>query len=132
MLINGDGGTGIVHVDDVAAGILAAMERGRAGERYILSGENLTIRGLAELVLDVSDRRMPIVRVPTGMARAVARGAIRFHIPLPFNPHVVPYATRYWFVDNTKAPSELGVPFAVPGDSWCVDTGVSGCPRRAD
>ena len=31
--------------------------------------------------------------------------------PLPFNPHVVPYATRFWFMDSSKAQRELGVSF---------------------
>jgi dihydroflavonol-4-reductase len=36
---------------------------------------------------------------------------MRLHLPVPFNPHVVPYATRYWFVDSAKARRELGVTF---------------------
>ena len=105
------GGTGVVHVDDVAAGILAALERGRPGERYILAGENLSIRGLAELCLELLARRARIVTIPNRVARVVSRMAIRLHLPLPYNPHVVPYATRFWFVDSTKAQRELGVTF---------------------
>jgi len=105
------GGTGIVHVDDVAAGIVAALTHGRPGERYILAGENLTIRQLAELVLDLIGRRAPIIMVPNGLARFISRVAVRLHLPAPFNPHVVAYATRYWFVDNAKARRELGVTF---------------------
>ncbi len=106
-----DGGTSIVHVDDVAAGVLAALERGRSGQRYILAGENVTIRQLARLVLELTGRRTPIVRVPTSVARAMARIAIRLSLPVPFNPHVVPYATRYWFADSAKARRELGITF---------------------
>lgn len=106
-----NGGTSVVHVEDVAAGIIAALERGRPGERYILGGENITIRQLAELCLDLCGRHARVVTIPNGLVRAVARGAIRFRIPLPFNPHVVPYATRYWFMDNSKARRELGVTF---------------------
>jgi dihydroflavonol-4-reductase len=106
-----DGGTSVVHVDDVAAGIVAALERGHAGERYILAGENVTIRRLAELVLELVGRRARIIRVPTLVIRAVSRIGIGLHLPLPFNPHVVPYATRYWFVDNAKACGELGLRF---------------------
>lgn len=105
------GGTGIVHVDDVSTGIRRALECGRAGERYILSGENVTIHELAELVLELIGRRAPIVTVPKGVARALARVVTRLHLPAPFNPAVVPYATRYWFVDNAKARGELGVTF---------------------
>jgi dihydroflavonol-4-reductase len=106
-----DGGTGVVHVDDVARGIVAALERGRPGERYILGGENLTVRQLAELTLELTGRHVPILPVPNGISRFVASAAIRLHVPVPFNPHVVPYATLYWFVDSGKAQRELGVTF---------------------
>jgi len=105
------GGTGIVHVADVAAGILAALDRGRMGERYILSGENVSIRELAEMVVATLGRHVPIVMIPTRLARSAARLAARFQIPFPYNPHVVAYATRYWFVDNQKARAELGLEF---------------------
>lgn len=105
------GGTSIVHVADVAEGIVCAMHRGRSGERYILGGENVTVRELAQLVLSLTEKRTPIVSIPRPVARAMSRVAIRFRIPLPYDPHVVPYATRYWFMDNVKARRELGVTF---------------------
>jgi dihydroflavonol-4-reductase len=105
------GGTCVVHVDDVAEGIVAAMERGRPGERYILGGENLTVRQLAELVLVLVGRRATIVELPNGLVRFVTRLAVRLHLPLPYNPHVVPYATQYWFADSAKAQRELGIRF---------------------
>lgn len=105
------GGTGIVHVDDVSAGIRRALDAGRTGERYILSGENLTIRQLAELVLELLPRRAPIVEIPNGVARNAARMVSALRLPAPFNPAVVPYATRFWFVDSAKARRELGVSF---------------------
>jgi dihydroflavonol-4-reductase len=106
-----DGGTGIVHVDDVARGIVAALERGRPGERYILNGENLTVRQLASLVVELTNRRVPIVPVPNGMSRVVAQLAIKLRLPVPFNPHVVQYATLYWLADSRKAQRELGMSF---------------------
>src|SRR5262249_8471418 len=54
------GGTSVVYIDDVATGILAALDRGRPGERYILGGENVTIRQLAELCLELLGRRSRI------------------------------------------------------------------------
>lgn len=105
------GGTCVVHVDEVAHGIVAAMLRGRPGERYILGGENVTIRQLAELVLSLVGRRATIVELPNGLTRLATRLAVRLRIPLPYNPHVVPYATRYWFADSSKAQRELGIGF---------------------
>ena len=46
-----DTGLNLVHVDDVAAGHLAALERGRIGERYILGGENVL---LADMLADIA------------------------------------------------------------------------------
>src|SRR5258707_9172861 len=59
-----DGGTLVVYVDDVALAIVRAMEKGRSGERYILGGENLTVRQLAELCLEILGQRKSIVKVP--------------------------------------------------------------------
>ncbi|MEO7085233.1 MAG: NAD-dependent epimerase/dehydratase family protein [Gemmatimonadaceae bacterium] len=124
-----DGGTCVVHVEDVAVGIIAALERGRPGERYILGGENVTIRELAMLVLELTGRRAPIVSVPRWLVRLTARIAIRLNLKLSFNPHVVPYATWYWFVDSAKARTELGVCFRGARDTiadalaWLERTG---------
>ena len=105
------GGTSIVHVDDVAAGIIGAMELGRTGERYILGGQNVSVPDLARLVLELLHRRAPIVIVPRRLARIFSRLAQRMRVPLPYNPAVVPYATRYWYMDNAKAQRELRVTF---------------------
>jgi dihydroflavonol-4-reductase len=132
-----DGGTGVVHVDDVATGIIAALERGRPGERYILAGENVTVRRLAELVLELLGRRAPIVELPNELARFISRVAIALRLPLPYSPYVIPYATRYWFVDNTKARRELGLTFRGARDTirsaldWLEQTGRVSRPRAA-
>jgi dihydroflavonol-4-reductase len=70
-----DTGLNIVHVDDVAEGHLAAAEKGRIGERYILGGENMA---LAEILAEVAwavGRRPPRLRIPHGALLPVAFGA---------------------------------------------------------
>src|SRR5437870_5145207 len=47
------GGTSVAYVDDVALGTVRALERGRPGERYILGGENLKVKDLAALTLEI-------------------------------------------------------------------------------
>ena len=106
-----NGGTGLVHLDDVAEGIVAALDRGRSGARYILTGDNLTIRALAELTLELLGRKTRVVTLPNPIIRAVAAAALRLHIPLPFNPRVIPYATRFWLMDSSRARNELGLRF---------------------
>lgn len=59
-----DTGLNIVHVDDVAAGHLQALEHGRRGERYILGGENLTLREILAAISRLAGRRPPRVRLP--------------------------------------------------------------------
>jgi dihydroflavonol-4-reductase len=106
-----NGGTAVVHADDVALGIVRAMEDGRSGERYILAGENLDFRRLADLTLALLGLRKRILTVPNPVFRAATKVATAIKISLPYNPLVVPYATRYWFVDASKARQELGVEF---------------------
>ncbi len=102
-----NGGTSVAHVEDVALGIVRALEKGRPGERYILGGENLTLRQLAEVSLDLMGKRSRVVTVPNGVLRAVTRMATSLKLPLPYNPKVIPYATRFWFADASKARREL-------------------------
>ncbi len=106
-----NGGTSVAYVDDVALAIVRAMEKGKPGERYILGGENLTVRQLAELTLELLGQKKGIVQVPNGVIKTLTAVATTLHIPLPYNPHVIPYATRYWFMDSSKAQRELGVSF---------------------
>jgi dihydroflavonol-4-reductase len=106
-----NGGTSIAHVDDVAAGIVAALLRGRSGERYILGGENVTIRQLASLTMEILGLKRRIITVPNSVVRAIGAICKTLHIPLPFNSNVIAYATRYWCVDASKARNELGVSF---------------------
>jgi dihydroflavonol-4-reductase len=105
------GGTSVVYVDDVALAIVRALERGTPGERYILSGENLTVKQLAELCIELLGQKKSILKVPNAILKGITAVAVTLHIPLPFNPHVVPYATLYWFMDSSKAQRELGVSF---------------------
>ncbi len=70
-----NGGTSIVHIDDVARGMLAAVERGRSGERDILGGDNITHRQLAEIFLELSGQRKRIlVRAECPAPRSDAGG----------------------------------------------------------
>ena len=123
------GGTSIVYVDDVALAIVRALERGRTGERYILGGDNLSVKQLATLTLELLGQRKSIIRVPNRVIEVLTRVATRLRIPLPYNPHVIPYATKFWFVSSQKAQRELGVTFRsaretlTPTLHWLKETG---------
>lgn len=105
------GGTSVVHVDDVAAGIIAAFERGRPGQRYILGGDNLTVKELATTTLSLLGQTKRIIVVPNRVLLGLAWLGRNWHLPLPFNPAVIPYAVRFWFADNSRARRELGLNF---------------------
>jgi dihydroflavonol-4-reductase len=59
-----DTGLNLVHVDDVAAGHLAAFACGRVGERYILGGENLTLAEMLAEIARLAGRAPPRLKVP--------------------------------------------------------------------
>ncbi|MDM8520376.1 NAD-dependent epimerase/dehydratase family protein [Anaerolineales bacterium HSG6] len=105
------GGTSVAHVDDVALGIIAALEKGRPGERYILGGDNLHFWELATLTLDILGLEKKIINVPNRVLTRMAKTGKKFNLPLPFEPSVIPYAVKYWFADNHKARTELKVEF---------------------
>jgi dihydroflavonol-4-reductase len=122
------GGVCVGYVDDVAVGIVAALERGRPGNRYILGGENVTIKQIAELMFEILGEKRNIIEIPNPIVHLSTKIACTLHIPLPYNPELVPYATRFWFMDNTKAVKELGVSFRsarnalTPTLAWLKET----------
>jgi dihydroflavonol-4-reductase len=105
------GGICAVHVEDVVDGILAAMHRGKRGQRYILGGENISYRTLAERSAKVLGLKCPLVPVPpfvTGMAAAVLTcyGRIRRRRPrITFATHYC--ASRSHFYNSEKARDAL-------------------------
>jgi nucleoside-diphosphate-sugar epimerase len=69
----GDLGVSPAHVDDVAAGIVAALRDGRIGEQYILAGPNLRLRDLIATAARVGGHGPPRFEVPRRLIRGVAR-----------------------------------------------------------
>jgi len=67
-----DTGLNVVHVDDVATGHLLARDRGKAGERYILGGEDLSLREILGIVAGLTGRPPPRVRLPRAAVWPVA------------------------------------------------------------
>jgi dihydroflavonol-4-reductase len=110
-----DTGLNIVDVDDVAAGHLAAAERGRVGERYILGGENLTLKQVLDLLSQITGGASPRLRIPHAVALAwsfvdVALARLDPHRMPAATPEKVRLSRRYEFFDSGKAIRELGLP----------------------
>lgn len=70
-----DTGLNLVHVDDVARGHLLAMERGRIGERYILGGQDVTLRDMLAEIARLTGRKPPTVALPRGPLQPLAWAA---------------------------------------------------------
>ena len=68
-------GLNLAHVDDIAAGHIAALERGRIGERYILGGENVLLADMLADIARLVGRRPPRVKLPRTMLYPIAYGA---------------------------------------------------------
>jgi dihydroflavonol-4-reductase len=109
-----DTGLNLIDVRDVAAGHLAAYERGTAGERYILGNENLSLREMLERLARISGRPAPRLRLPrivplayAGLGEFVlARVGIAPDVPF----ESVRMAKQRMFYDSTKAVRELNLP----------------------
>ncbi len=110
------GGAGAVAVDDVIDGHLAALERGRTGERYILSGENLSHLALLQMIARVAG--VPAVRgvIPLWLLRALLPG-LRLGqsiIPLPVDIQTFNLAGTHLYYTTQKARRALGLASARP------------------
>jgi nucleoside-diphosphate-sugar epimerase len=66
-----DLGMNMVHVDDVADGVLLALDKGQVGESYVLGGQITTMREMIETLAKVSDRKAPKRAMPTPLLKAL-------------------------------------------------------------
>ena len=109
--VNVSGGFDFVDVRDVADGLIAAWEKGRTGENYLLSGTRITIKELGQLVAGFTHTRAPFIDVPLSLiiplAPLVMKLTPRNKTPL-FTPDSL-HALRYDpTVSHYKAATELG------------------------
>lgn len=109
-----DTGLNIVHVDDVAEGHVAAFERGRIGERYILGGHNLTLAAILAAIAKLVGRRPPSIELPrlavlpvAYVVEAWARLTGSSKEPL-VTVDGVKLAAKRMFFSTAKAERELG------------------------
>ena len=104
-----------VHVDDLATGILAALDRGRVGESYVMAGPAMRLAEGLAIAARVGGHPLPRLRVPTRLLRAMAPLAPRLpagwaeRLGLPPNLAEVLSAAdgvTYW-ATSAKAEREL-------------------------
>jgi dihydroflavonol-4-reductase len=108
-----DTGLNLVDVKECARGHIAALEKGRSGERYILGGENLTLKQILDKLAAITGLPSPTIRVPyivalaTGVVDEVVTGRILGREPRA-TIDAVRMGRKKMFVSSAKAERELG------------------------
>jgi dihydroflavonol-4-reductase len=107
-----DTGLNVVHVDDVAAGHLLAYHHGRSGERYILGGQDMTLREILAQIAQLVGRNPPRICLPHAavlplafVAEAFSRASSR---PTRLTVEGVRMSRKRMFFSSAKAMAELG------------------------
>jgi dihydroflavonol-4-reductase len=107
-----DTGLNIVHVDDVAAGHILALQKGRIGESYILGGEDVSFRDMVGEVARLAGRRPPTLglpRLPLFPVAVLAEAAARITGKEPFaTVDGLKMAKYHMFFSSAKAKADLG------------------------
>jgi dihydroflavonol-4-reductase len=107
-----DTGLNVVHVDDVAEGHLLALKKGKIGGRYVLGGENLSLKSILDLVAAIGGRPAPRVRLPHDIVLPIAWLAERIADVTGREPFAtvdgVNMARKHMFFTSAKAERELG------------------------
>ena len=129
-------GMNLVDVHDVARGHLLAFEKGRRGERYILGGENLTLKQILDTLGEITGLPSPTFKVPHAVAMAFAyfdenfNGRLRHREPRA-TVEEVRMGKKFMWVDSAKAQRELGYQHHPAHDAleraaqWFVEKGYA-------
>jgi len=110
-----DTGMNVVDVEDVALGHWLAAEKGQVGERYILGGENVTMKRMLELLAEITALPAPAMRVPYRPILALSYLNAAFCKLVPgttprMTPETIRMSSHLMYFDPSKAVRELGFP----------------------
>jgi ornithine--oxo-acid transaminase len=132
----------VTHVDDLARGHLAALERGRRGRSYILGGENMTMREILRELADLTGLPMPRYAVPRGLAlvagaaSSVVQGKILRQEPrVPLE--AARMSTTKMIFSDERARAEIGHTSRPAREAiedsakWFAENGYVSADRRA-
>ncbi len=105
-------GLNFVGVEECAAGHLLVAEKGKVGERYLLGGENLTLKEVLDTLSKITSLPAPRLKIPHGLALGVAYANTFFSRMFGREPGIpvegVKIARHMMFVDCSRAQRELG------------------------
>jgi nucleoside-diphosphate-sugar epimerase len=101
-----------VFIDDVVAGHILALEKGVAGERYILGGENISYAGFFKVLAEISGKSYLLFRFPLNLMLFVSFIMLMLARSFGIKPLITPGLVRKynynWVLSSNKAQSELG------------------------
>ena len=133
-------GLNLVDVEEIARMHLVALERGRVGERYILGGENLTLKQILDRLAAITGLPSPTMKVPHAVAMAYAffeetlTGKLRGKEPRA-TVEAVRMGKKMMFASSAKAERDLGL-VVKPVDAallsaleWFVTNGYAPKPK---
>lgn len=107
-----DSGLNLVHVDDVAAGHLLALEKGQIGERYILGGQDVRLADMLAAIAGIMQRRPPTISLPRAPLFPLAylnEALARVTGKDPFlTVDGLKMAKHHMFFTSARAEAELG------------------------
>ncbi len=113
-----DTGLNIVHVDDVAAGHVLAFHRGHVGERYILGGQDMTLRAILAEIARIVGRKAPRIRLPRVAVLPIAYAAEAWARTTGRSTRItvegVRMARKRMYYSSDKAARELGYAWREP------------------
>jgi len=105
-------GLNFVGVEECAAGHILVSEKGTVGERYLLGAENLTLKGVLDVLAEITGLPAPSLKIPHGLALGVAYAETAFSRLIGREPQIpiegVKIAQHMMFVDCSRARRELG------------------------
>jgi dihydroflavonol-4-reductase len=105
-------GLNFVGVEECAAGHLLVSEKGKIGERYLLGGENLTLKAMLDVLSNITGLPAPRLKIPHGLALGVAYANTMFSRMIGREPGIpiegVKIARHIMVVDASRAQRELG------------------------
>ena len=126
-------GLNVAHVDDIAQGHLLAYAHGRAGERYILGGENMTLLQILQTIDEISGQQVKRINLPANLILPVAWMMEKTAMIAGTEPRVsvdsVRMAKKKMFFSCEKATRELGYQYRPAVEalrdaiSWFQDNG---------
>jgi dihydroflavonol-4-reductase len=117
------GGIAYVDVRDAAAGLVLCFEKGRAGERYILNGHNVTLAGFFQRLERISGVKAPFLKMPGSRPVAIGLGKLFGEAvkaiggTSPIDEVSLEMAQYFWYCDSAKAERELGFRARDPGET---------------